>query len=120
MIQFNELNLESVKIPSLQERIEKLNHMIADARRIVFFTGAGISTGSGIPDFRSINGLYNASEENDPEYMLSATCLAREPARFFEYIQKNMDFREAEPKYRPFKNCRAAASKNGVCDYTKY
>ena len=45
-------------------RIEKLNEMIAGARRIVFFTGAGISTGSGIPDFRSSNGLYTTSEED--------------------------------------------------------
>lgn len=58
MTYFNELNLESVKIPTFQERIDKFNHMIADARRIVFFTGAGISTGSGIPDFRSADGLY--------------------------------------------------------------
>ena len=43
---------------SFQERIDKFNHMIADARRIVFFTGAGISTGSGIPDFRSADGLH--------------------------------------------------------------
>ena len=93
MTQFNELNLESVKIPSLQERIEKLNHMIADARRIVFFTGAGISTGSGIPDFRSADGLY----ADNPEYLLSATCLHNEPHRFFDFIKNKMDFREAEP-----------------------
>lgn len=42
------------------DKINRLNMMIADARRIVFFTGAGISTGSGIPDFRSANGLYNS------------------------------------------------------------
>ena len=60
---------------NFEERIAKLNEMIAGANRIVFFTGAGISTGSGIPDFRSANGLYTTSEEDDPEYMLSATCL---------------------------------------------
>ena len=93
MTQFNELNLESVRIPSFQERIEKLNRMIADARRIVFFTGAGISTGSGIPDFRSANGLY----ADNPEYLLSATCLQNEPQKFFNFIKNKMDFREAEP-----------------------
>lgn len=82
---------------TFQERIEKFNHMIADARRIVFFTGAGISTGSGIPDFRSANGLYNQANIRDPEYYLSAECLESEPERFFEYIQKNMDFRKAIP-----------------------
>lgn len=93
MTQFNELNLESVRVPSFQERIEKLNHMIADARRIVFFTGAGISTGSGIPDFRSSNGLYSTS----PEYLLSASCLELEPHKFFDFIKNKMDFRGAEP-----------------------
>ena len=97
MTQFNELNLESVRVSSFQERIEKLNKMIADARKIVFFTGAGISTGSGIPDFRSSNGLYTTSEEKDPEYMLSHTCFKMEPQLFFEYLRNNMDFRNAEP-----------------------
>lgn len=82
---------------TFDERIEKLNHMIADARRIVFFTGAGISTGSGIPDFRSANGLYNTSKETDPEYMLSADCLYKEPAKFYEYLREHMDFSKAEP-----------------------
>lgn len=98
MTQFNELNLEPVRIlSSFQERIERLNHMIADARRIVFFTGAGISTGSGIPDFRSADGLYSASEEDDPEYMLSSDCLQGEPERFFKYLRDYMDFRGYEP-----------------------
>lgn len=79
------------------ERIAKLNTMIADARRIVFFTGAGISTISGIPDFRSANGLYTTSEEDDPEYMLSHTCLQAEPERFFQYLRNYMDFRGYEP-----------------------
>jgi NAD-dependent deacetylase len=67
--------------------------MIADARRIVFFTGAGISTGSGIPDFRSADGLYSTS----PEYLLSASCLELEPHKFFDFVKNKMDFREAEP-----------------------
>lgn len=82
---------------SFEERIAKLNHMIADARRIVFFTGAGISTSSGIPDFRSSDGLYNQESTYNPEYYLSADCLMDQPGLFFDYIQKNMDFREAEP-----------------------
>ena len=80
------------------DKIDKLNTMIADARRIVFFTGAGISTGSGIPDFRSTNGLYNQQDFlYDPEYYLSSSCLEEDPKAFFEYIQKNMDFRKAAP-----------------------
>lgn len=82
---------------TFQERIDKLNEMIAGARRIVFFTGAGISTGSGIPDFRSADGLYSTSEEKDPEYMLSSDCLQKEPERFFKYLRDYMDFRGYEP-----------------------
>ena len=68
---------------SFDERIAQLNKMIADARSIVFFTGAGISTGSGIPDFRSADGLY----ADNPEYLLSATCLHNEPHKFFDFIK---------------------------------
>ena len=82
---------------SFQERIDKLNEMIAGARRIAFFTGAGISTSSGIPDFRSSDGLYNTSNEEEPEYMLSHTCLISEPQRFFQYLRNHMDFRGYEP-----------------------
>ena len=64
---------------TFEERIAKLNKMIADARRIVILTGAGISTSSGIPDFRSADGLYSTKPvingiEMDPEFMLSTTC----------------------------------------------
>ena len=82
---------------TFDERIAKLNSMIADARRIVFFTGAGISTGSGIPDFRSANGLYSTSEEADPEYMLSSDCLYMQPAKFYKYLREHMNFSKAEP-----------------------
>ena len=56
------------------ERIAQFNEMIAGARSITFFTGAGISTGSGIPDFRSADGLYHTVggiKVASPEYMLS-------------------------------------------------
>ena len=82
------------------ERIAKLNKIIADARKIVFFTGAGISTGSGIPDFRSANGLYSTAcgiENKSPEYMLSNTCLEKHTQAFFKYLRDNMDYRNAEP-----------------------
>ena len=82
---------------TFQERIDKLNEMIAGARNIVFFTGAGISTNSGIPDFRSADGLYSTSEEDNPEYMLSSGCLQAEPERFFKYLRDYMDFRGYEP-----------------------
>lgn len=82
---------------SFQKRIDKLNELIAESRNIVFFTGAGISTGSGIPDFRSPDGLYTTSVEANPEYMLSKTCLQMEPKRFFAYLRNYMDFRGYKP-----------------------
>ena len=77
--------------------MDRLSDLMLSGKNIVVITGAGISTGSGIPDFRSADGLYTTSEEADPEYMLSHTCLNTEPQRFFEYMRKNMDFRKAEP-----------------------
>ena len=85
---------------NFEERITKLNKMIADARKIVFFTGAGISTGSGIPDFRSANGLYSTAcgiENKPPEYMLSNTCLEKHPQEFFKYIRDYMNYHDVEP-----------------------
>ena len=82
------------------ERITKLNAMIAGAQKIVFFTGAGISTGSGIPDFRSADGLYSTAygiKNKSPEYMLSNTCLEEHPQAFFKYLRDYMDYRNAEP-----------------------
>lgn len=92
---------------SFNERIAQLNKMIADARHIVFFTGAGISTGSGLPDFRSANGLYSSPtiRGKSPEYMLSSDCLNRYEKDFFKYYRENMDFRGAIPSvahYRIF------------------
>lgn len=83
-----------------QERVSELNKMIADARKIVFFTGAGISTGSGIPDFRSADGLYSTAfgiKNKEPEYMLSDDCLRDHPDAFIKYLRDYMDYREAEP-----------------------
>lgn len=84
------------------ERIGQLNEWIADARRIVIFTGAGISTASGIPDFRSENGLYNEpiflnGVEMSPEYMLSDSCLANFPEAFFRYLYQKMYYPNIEP-----------------------
>jgi NAD-dependent deacetylase len=90
------------------ERIAKLNKMIAGARHIVFFTGAGISTGSGIPDFRSADGLYSAPGigGRSPEYMLSNTCLYAHEEAFFQYLRDKMDFREAKPTIAHQKICK--------------
>ena len=81
------------------KEIEKLQDLIDNSENIVFFGGAGVSTDSGIKDFRGINGLYkeNSYRNLPPEYMLSHTCLEYEPEIFFEYYRKNMNTLEAKP-----------------------
>ncbi|MDO4960316.1 MAG: NAD-dependent protein deacylase [Eubacteriales bacterium] len=81
--------------------IEKLKSWIDECSSIVFFGGAGVSTESGIPDFRSKDGLYNQHDirfdKYQPEYLLSHTCLIREPAVYFEFHRQKMDTRNVEP-----------------------
>ena len=84
-----------------KEDIEKLKEMIEDSSKIVFFGGAGVSTESGIPDFRSKDGLYNQHDVRfymyQPEYLLSHSCLMREPKVYFEFHRQKMDTRNIEP-----------------------
>ena len=82
-------------------KIEKLQKYINESKNIVFFGGAGVSTESGVPDFRSKDGLYNQHdirfEEYEPEYLLSHSCLVQHPEVFFEYYRQKMDARHVEP-----------------------
>lgn len=86
---------------NFEERIEKLNELIKNAKKIVFFGGAGVSTESGIPDFRSKDGLYNTMdvkfEKYSPEYLLSRDCLYKEPKVFFEFYRQKMNCEGIEP-----------------------
>lgn len=86
---------------TFDERITEFNKMLADAKRIVVFTGAGASTGAGLPDFRSADGLYNKVDEEfkdvNPETILSAGYLASNPERFFRYLFKEMNFTGVTP-----------------------
>ena len=83
--------------------IKKLKEMINNSNRIVFFGGAGVSTESGIPDFRSTNGLYNKLENNNPEYLLSHNCFVENPHLFYEYFKKHFDFRSYSPNITHYK-----------------
>ena len=78
---------------------EELRKLIEESNNIVFFGGAGVSTESNIPDFRSENGLYNAKQKynHSPEEMLSGPFLNRFPAIFFEYYRNNLLYPEALP-----------------------
>lgn len=76
----------------------KIQAEFDDARRIVFLTGAGVSTASGIPDYRSKNGLYTNDKSDKPaEYYLSSDCLRQEPKVFWEYEKSNMYYPDAKP-----------------------
>ena len=81
--------------------IEKLQKLIDDSNNIVFFGGAGVSTESGIKDFRGKNGLYKMKQDSNssisPEYMLSSQCLFKEPFTFFDYYRNNMNCLNAKP-----------------------
>lgn len=80
---------------------EKLREYIEESNNIVFFGGAGVSTESGIPDFRSKDGLYNQHDvqfdKYEPEYLLSRECLYNNPKVFYEFYRQKMDTRNVEP-----------------------
>ncbi|HSN43017.1 MAG TPA: NAD-dependent protein deacylase [Propionibacteriaceae bacterium] len=76
-----------------------LRDLIGDHHRIVFFGGAGMSTESGIPDFRSAAGLYttHAGSSHPPEYLLSHSCWADDPLAFYEFYRASMLHPDARP-----------------------
>ena len=87
--------------PDNREKLERLRQYIDDSRCTVFFGGAGVSTESGVPDFRSKDGLYNQHDvrfdKYPPEYLLSHSCLVNEPKVFFEFYRQKMDARRVQP-----------------------
>lgn len=78
---------------------EKLKEIIETSQNIVFFGGAGVSTESNIPDFRSEAGLYNAIQKYKypPEKMLSRSFFDRHTETFFDYYKNNMLYKDAKP-----------------------
>ena len=82
-----------------KEALDRMAEMIAESDRIVFFTGAGISVPSGIPDFRSANGIYQEKlhREYSPEEMVSHSFLFAHPEEFFSFYREKMVYPEAVP-----------------------
>ena len=72
------------------EKIEQLKKWVEESQRIVFFGGAGVSTESGIPDFRSVDGLYRQKFEYPPETIISHTFYERKPEYFFNFYREKM------------------------------
>ena len=81
----------------MEKEIEKLQELIDGYDNIVFFGGAGVSTESGIPDFRSQDGLYNQKYDYPPETILSHTFFMRHPEEFFKFYQDKMLCDTAKP-----------------------
>lgn len=77
--------------------IEKLTEMIRDSENIVFFGGAGVSTESNIPDFRSTDGLYNQEYDYPPETILSHTFFVRNTDEFYRFYKQKMLLLDAKP-----------------------
>ena len=77
--------------------IEQLRQWIADSDNIVFFGGAGVSTESGIPDFRSTDGLYNQQYDYPPETILSHTFYKSNPETFWRFYRDKMLCLDAQP-----------------------
>lgn len=72
------------------DKIETLRKWITESSRIVAFTGAGVSTESGIPDFRSVDGLYNQKFDYPPETIISHSFYERRPEYFFRFYREKM------------------------------
>lgn len=82
----------------MSREIDELREMIGRSRRIVFFGGAGVSTASGIPDFRSADGLYSQDAGGlSPEAILSASYFALHTAEFFDFYRRYMVHPDARP-----------------------
>ncbi len=74
----------------MEESIQKLHEILKESDNIVFFGGAGVSTESGIPDFRSVDGLYHMKYDYPPETILSHTFFMNQPKEFYRFYKDKM------------------------------
>ena len=79
------------------DEIQRLQAIIDDSKSMVFFGGAGVSTESGIPDFRSADGLYNQQYSYPPEEIISHSFFYRDTAEFYRFYRNKMIFEGAKP-----------------------
>ena len=80
-----------------ERETEQLQNIIDDSSRIVFFGGAGVSTESGIPDFRSADGIYHQAYKYSPEQVVSHSFFMRYPEAFYEFYKDKMMMLDAKP-----------------------
>ena len=81
----------------MDENIQKLSDIVKNSQRIVFFGGAGVSTESGIPDFRSVDGLYSQQWDYPPETILSHTFFESKTDEFYRFYRAKMLCLDAKP-----------------------
>lgn len=98
------------------DKIASLQTIIDQAKHIVFFTGAGVSTDSGIPDFRSTNGLYNQTYKYPPEEIISHSFFEENPEEFFRFYKDRMLYLDAQPNevHRFIAECEKKGKSLGV------
>ena len=101
---------------NLADKIASLQTIIDQAKHIVFFTGAGVSTDSGIPDFRSTNGLYNQTYKYPPEEIISHSFFEENPEEFFRFYKNRMLYLDAQPNevHRFIAECEKKGKSLGV------
>lgn len=80
-----------------EEEVKRLQEIVDDSSNIVFFGGAGVSTESNIPDFRSADGLYQQKCRYSPEQIVSHSFFVRNPEGFYDFYKEKMMFLEALP-----------------------
>ena len=83
----------------MTDKLQQLQAIIDDASHIVVFTGAGVSTESGIPDFRSKDGLYNQKYDLPPEEIISHSYFMNHPEGFFRFYKDRMIYPDAQPNH---------------------
>ena len=87
----------------MDHQLKQLQDWISESRHIVFFGGAGVSTESGIPDFRSVDGLYHQQYAFPPETILSHSFFERNPEEFYRFYRSKMLFPQARPNVAHWK-----------------
>ena len=89
--------LKSQENHKMEDKVVQLKQIIEESDNIVFFGGAGVSTESGIPDFRSVDGLYNQKYKFPPEEIISHSFYMKNKEEFYRFYKDRMLYEGAQP-----------------------
>ena len=89
----------------MENKIQILNNLIKNSKKIVFFGGAGVSTESGIPDFRSKDGIYNQKYDYPPEEILSHNFFMNNPKSFYKFYKDKLNSLNSQYLYPLTSQC---------------